>query len=82
MLGGGPEVRSTWMEFPVLLHEISTVKMEDGRREREKKNKTTPPQNDTHSIEWFKIPDIAFSVEKSKSALALDIHFNWGLFSR
>lgn len=39
MLGGGPEVRSAWMEFAVLLHEISMMQMEDGRRKGEEKNK-------------------------------------------
>lgn len=79
MLGGGPEFRSTWMEFPVLLHEISTMKMEDGRRERERQGINPPPQkNDTHKIACFKIPDIEFLVEISKTALALDIHFNLG----
>jgi hypothetical protein len=39
MLGEGPKVRSTWVEFPVLLYEISMTKMEhrgEEEREREK----------------------------------------------
>lgn len=60
MFGGGPEVRSTWMEFPVLLHEISMMKMEDERKGREKRMKTNEKKKNLTKIAWFQIPDIEF----------------------
>lgn len=59
MFGGSPEVRSTWMEFPVLLHEISMMKIEDERKEREKRMKINEKKKLT-KIAWFQIPDIEF----------------------
>lgn len=56
MLGGGPEVTSTWVEFPVLLHEISMIKNRRWGREKEKKVKT----KQTQKIAWFPILDIVF----------------------
>ena len=52
MFGGGPEVRSTWMEFPVLLHEISMMKMEDERKERGKKNEKEKNSQKLHGFKF------------------------------
>lgn len=57
MLGGGPEVTSTWVECPVLLHEISMIKNRRWRREKEKKSKN---KTNTKKIAWFPILDVVF----------------------
>lgn len=53
MLGGGPEVRSAWMEFPVLLHEISMMKMEDGRN-KGRKSKISKENTSLKKLHGFK----------------------------